>query len=179
MKFQPVIVDKRFKDFVHYICAHGGNSLGAIKINKILWLIDSAYFVQSGKSLTGSKYLKREKGPVPEKILFALDDLEGEKKIAISHSNYYGYQKRNFLSLVEPDTSRMTKEDTEIATFFIEYVCENHTANSISELTHDIVWEAAKDGEEIPLEALLASKRGEITKKHMDWADKILEKKSA
>lgn len=178
MKIESLAIDKKFKDFVHYICAHGDSSLGAIKLNKILWLLDSAAFIHNGKSVTGSKYVKQQYGPVPQRIRRALDELENEKKIAISHSTYGIYQKRDFLSLVEPDTSRISKEEIEVASFLIDCVCKNHTANSISEMTHDIVWKAAKVGEEIPLEALLAAQPGEVTDKHMKWADEILGEKS-
>lgn len=175
MKFESLVIDKKFKDCVHYICAHGGTSLGATKLNKILWLLDISSYIQTGKSVTNSKYICRDMGPVPAQILPTLRQLQAEDKLAISYSASGPYVKRDFLSLVEPDTSRLSKEEMESALFFINYVCEHHTANSISDLTHDIIWEVAQDGEEIPLYAMLAARAGEINQRHKDWADAIIE----
>jgi hypothetical protein len=180
MKITPISVeDKKFRDLVHYVCAHGGTSLGATKLNKILWLLDTASYIEKGSPITASKYVRRDKGPVPKQILQTLSSLEAEGRIAISRSQVGPYKKRDFLSLVEPDTTRITKDEMETAQFFINYVCEHHTTASISEFTHDIVWESAQDGEEIPLEATLASEAAEITQKHIDWADSIISKLSA
>ena len=81
--------------------------------------------------------------------------------------------------MVEPDTSSLSKEEMEIMTYLIEEICEHHTANSISEATHNIIWEAAIEGEEIPLEATLAAIPGEITNKHTTWADTLINKRAA
>jgi hypothetical protein len=176
MKTTPLSIDSKFKDLVHYVCAHGGASLGATKLNKILWLLDSGSYIKTGKPITDSKYVRRDKGPVPAQILYALDQLQHEQKIAISQSACGPYMKRDYLSLVEPDTTRMTRDELSFVQFLIEYVCQQHTAASISDLTHDIVWEAAQDGEEIPLYATLAAVAGEITENHMKWADSVVKK---
>jgi hypothetical protein len=176
MKITPIREDRKFKDFVHYICAHGGNSLGATKLNKILWLLDTFNYVKTGQTVTQSKYVRRKNGPCPKRILPALDELKSEGRIAVGESPVGPYMKRDYLSLVEPDISGMSKDEMELAQFLINYVCETHTANSISDFTHDIIWEAAQDGEEIPMEATLAANAGDITVKHLEWADAIINK---
>lgn len=172
-------MDKKFKDCVHYICAHGRASLGAIKLNKILWFLDASAYIETGRSVTGSKYVRRKNGPVPKRILRALEELEAEGKIAIGESQVGPYKKKDFVSLTDPDTSRITKEEMEMMNFLICDICDNHTANSISDATHDIIWEAAMEGEEIPLEATLASLVGEITEAHIAWADEAIQLKAA
>ena len=52
----------------------------------------------------------------------------------------------------------------------ISYVCEEHTAASISEETHDYVWEIAKMGEEIPYFAVFAGRTREPTEEELEWA---------
>ena len=51
----------------------------------------------------------------------------------------------------------------------IEYVCEKHTARSISDVSHDHVWQAAEDGEEIPYYTIFALP-GKITDDEREWA---------
>ena len=177
MKIEHLPQNKKFADMVHYICAHGGSRVGAIKLNKILWLMDTAQFIKTGSSITGGSYVKRKKGPVPKTILRTLEILEAEGKLSVGKSQCGPYVKTDYVSKIEPDTSLISKDEMEAAAFFIDYVCDNHTADSISELTHDIVWESAHEGEEIPLEAVLASKAGDITEHHINWADSIIERK--
>jgi hypothetical protein len=49
-------------------------------------------------------------------------------------------------------------------------MCQKHTASSMSELSHDIIWEAAEIGEEIPLYTYFASRFGEINEEDIQWA---------
>ena len=61
-------------------------------------------------------------------------------------------------------------DEISLADYIIETVCDDHTATSISELSHDSVWRLAEIGEEIPLYAVLAGKAGEVTEETMAWA---------
>ena len=54
----------------------------------------------------------------------------------------------------------------------IEYVCM-HTAMGISEKTHDVIWELAEIGEEIPYEAMWASRLDGVTKEDVKWAQEV------
>jgi hypothetical protein len=67
-----------------------------------------------------------------------------------------------------------SETEREIIDNVIAWVCDAHTATSISDLSHDAIWEAADEGEEIPLYAVLAATPGAITQADMDWADKIV-----
>jgi len=48
----------------------------------------------------------------------------------------------------------------------------NYAASELSEATHDLIWEVAEFGEEIPLVATLASTQGAITDSVTEWADR-------
>ena len=50
-----------------------------------------------------------------------------------------------------------------------------YTANAVSEMTHDIIWDAAEDGEEIPMYATLVSETKSLNDEIKDWARPILE----
>ena len=45
------------------------------------------------------------------------------------------------------------------------------TAAEVSDITHDVIWKLARNGETIPLCATLASQIGEITDDAMKWAN--------
>jgi len=170
----------KFKALVHYIIAKSDPAtLGAIRLNKILFYIDAFAFQATGQSLTGETYVKRQHGPVPKDILRILGELEDSKAIVIRNRGRVPTARRDYISMVTPNTATLGVEDLEIADFVREDICENHTASSISLLSHTHVWEAANIGETIPLEATLVSAFGEVTREAKKWADSVTKRYEA
>ena len=143
---------KKFKSLVHYVCwkCQDPTKLGATKLNKVLWFADVESFVAAGQPLTGAKYVKQQFGPVPAPILPTLRALEHEAKIAIREVEYFGRPKREFFALEKPDLTMFTADEISLVDQIIEIICDHHTAGSISEATHDAIWQIAAIGEEIP-----------------------------
>ena len=78
----------KLKELVHFIvheCRDNPASLGAVRLNKVLWLTDMMSYQVTGKPVTTERYVKRERGPVPATILATLDELKNEQKILIDH----------------------------------------------------------------------------------------------
>lgn len=167
---------ERLKELVHYICDRCKNepAFGATKLNKILWYLDTFAFLKSGKAVSGNtKYVKRKYGPVPQRILTVLEDLEVEKTILIKESEYYdGKFKRNYIVLKAPDEAIFTADERELIDDIAQAVCRR-TAKEISDLSHNAVWEAAKEGEEIPLYAVLA-KPDKVSREDEKWMESVI-----
>lgn len=165
----------KFKSLVHYICHRADvNKLGATKLNKILWYVDSINYVNNGVPVTGETYNKEKYGPVSAHILAVLDELEECEHIKREQSPYHGYEKKDYNSIKEPDTSLMDQEEIELTNNIIDIICDNYTATSISERTHDRIWEIAELGEEIPLCTTLSSKIREPSEAARKWAIGVL-----
>jgi len=149
----------RLKELVHYICSickDDPDLLGATKLNKALWYIDTFAFLSLGQSISGeTEYVKKPYGPVPQGILNILGILQKEKAIVIKERKHHKGIKRTYIVLEAPDDSVFTIEEKEIIKDITQAVCR-HTAQEISELSHTAAWEAAKDGAKIPLYAILA-----------------------
>jgi hypothetical protein len=162
---------RRLKELVHYICdiCKDEPRFGATNLNKILWYLDAFTFLKSGKPLSGrTKYVKRQYGPVPQRILTVLEDLEVEGSLVIKEREYRkGRFQREYVILIPPDETIFTAEEKELINDFSRAVCRR-TAKENSELSHTAVWEAAKEGEEIPLYAILA-KPDKITLDDKNW----------
>ena len=174
-------VTSKFAHLVHYICARCDDpvKLGATKLNKILWYADTIAYRELGKTISGeTSYIKRQFGPVPKKILATLEQLRKSGKIRIREAASFGKPKE-FTSKVAADCSRFTDQEREIVDSVIDVVCNDHTASSISELSHDMIWEAAKVGEEIPVFAVLADYPGVVTAADRKWADEIISSRIA
>lgn len=171
------MVNARFKAMVHYIIdkCDDPKRLGAIRLNKILFFMDMVAFKKLGRTITDERYVKRQLGPVPKTILATQRALEAEGLISVREREYANYRMREFFSNSDPNTNLFSEAEISIADDFIDIICNNFSANEISEHTHDMIWDAAAMGEEIPMEATLVSEQGEPTRQVLDWADKMLE----
>jgi len=161
---------------VHYVISRcRPDDLGATKLNKILWFSDVAYYERYGKSITDDDYVKGQFGPVPKHVPAAIRELEETDVIVTREVDYYGKPKKEFWSLQEPDISSFDPNAVAIIDRMIEWICFNHTAGSISDRKHDLLWESAEMGEAIPLGAALAYRSAEITEDDIEWARKELQ----
>lgn len=172
---------EKLKKLVHYTVARCDEParLGATKLNKTLWYSDSIAYRLNAVSITGETYVKRQHGPVPKRVLEALTELESEGKIAVREATHFGFPQRQFISMCEPDKAVFSEQELSIINDVVDAICQRHTASSISDMSHDQVWEAAQIGEEIPLWATLAAAPGEITDRAKEWARSVIERVEA
>ena len=172
---------EKFKDLVHYVCAACSDTelLGAIKLNKILWLSELLSYLNDGQSLTGENYLKRQFGPVPGHILSVLEELESEQKILVRNVTQYGRPKREFISLEEISIDWLSVGQLKMIDDVIEDICQNHTASTVSKFSHTQVYDAAKTGENIPHFAMLMADMGEINDNDIKRAEEFLQAQAA
>ena len=162
----------KFKTLVHYICDRSADPqrLGAVKLNKILWFSDMFHFAETGTPLTGESYVKQQRGPVPRHVLETLRELQRDGSLAVREPEFGG-ACREFFSLKKPALDQFTAEQISLVDRLLSEICNNHTARSISEATHDALWEMAATGEEIPYEAFLAfNLRGDVDEDDVRWA---------
>lgn len=162
----------KFKALVHYICekAEDPSCLGAVKLNKVLWYSDSIFFKVHGASVTGETYVKRQHGPVPRHIMPVIDELVSEGRIARGRVDHFGHMKTEFIAIAPAHVNLFSAAEIQLIDAAFEHVCLNHTAKSISEETHGVIWQSADLGEEIPLTTVLASEVGEVDEDDIAWA---------
>ncbi len=162
---------EKFKNLVLYVCGKcEPKELGSTKLNKVLLYSDVFSYIYLAKPITGEAYVKRQFGPVPKHILPIMVEMEYERKIVTKDAKLFGYGKKEYITLQEPDLSSFTADEISMVDDLIEVICREHTAKSISDVSHDRIWELAEIGEEIPYEAFLASKLGEIDQEDIRWA---------
>jgi len=167
----------RFKKLVHYVCsqcADDPTKLGAVKLNKALWLSDLTSYYNLGAPITDSRYVKRQYGPVPSGVVPVLRELELEGVLTVRSVEHFGKPKKEFIVRKPAEESFLSLEEKEIVDQIIAWVTERHTAISISNWSHDHIWQAAKDGEEIPHFTVFANP-GKITDEDREWANTKLE----
>ncbi len=165
----------RLGDLVHYVIWRCDPSeLGATKLNKICWYADLDHYRLTGRTITGADHYKRlQYGPAPKGAHHVLDALKREGKIAIATETYYGKPKTMFMALSRPDLTAFTADEIATVDRIADIICSKHTAASISNISHDALWEEIALGEDIPVAAASVIP-GEITADDVEWAEKAL-----
>ncbi|HKO52130.1 MAG TPA: Panacea domain-containing protein [Polyangiaceae bacterium] len=172
---------KKYKALVHYICekADDPSVLGSIKLNKVLWYADTISYMVTGRAITGVTYVKRQHGPVPQAVIRAIDELVKEGKIARGKADHFGYTKHEYIAVEEADKSLFSGAEIALVDEAFDHVCLRHTAKSVSEETHGVIWNLAEMGEELPYDTVFAGSVGEINEDDMAWARETLAKRAA
>jgi hypothetical protein len=127
-----------------------------------------------GEPITGARYVKRKFGPVPAQIVSVLNQLTAEGTIKPKTSLYHGYEKMSYTVLKPTYPDFLSPKEKAIVDDAINFVCDQHTAASISEFSHDDVWKLAQDGEDLPYFTAFV-KPGKITAEDLEWAQMQLE----
>jgi hypothetical protein len=167
--------NKKFKALVHLIidqCSDDPAKLGATRLNKAIWFSDVLSYQLHGKTISGQTFVKRQNGPVPDRILPTLRELEEQDRIAIKEPQFE-YDTRRFLSTQKVDVTSLTEHEIGLVSYAVKYVCDQ-TATAVSDETHDVIWKAARMGEEIPIFAIFAANFGEITEEVKVWAEETI-----
>lgn len=169
----------KLKALVHYICHKAPpEMLGKTKLNKILYYADTNAYVRLGDALTGETYLKHQYGPVSKHLDAILDELEEDGALASKpelgnlslHSGSGTFKKGDFFSVKKPSLKGFIAEEVALIDEVIDWICFNHTARSISQHSHDEVWQLLEMGEVIPYAASYVSKLGKVTEDDVAWA---------
>jgi len=141
----------KFKELALYVAWKSRpENLGAVKYNKVLYYADMLHYVMTGHPITGATYRKRERGPTTDQLLPALRDLSSEGAVEINDVPFYGFKKKEYRAQREPELTRFSAEEISLIDDVIQFVCDGHTAKAISELSHNLAWQATKDGDVIP-----------------------------
>ncbi len=136
-------------------CA-GKPNVGETVLYKILYFMDFDYYQTHKKKLLGLVYKKLPFGPVPNNLDRKLNEMEGDKKILIFKTEYFGYLQTRYLPLVKSDT-KYFKDDIEFIDTKLNKLSDL-SAKEISDKSHkDIPWLVTADLDIIDYD--LASKR--------------------
>ena len=167
IQFNP----EKFKDVVHYVCSKcSAANLGAVKLHKVLYFSDMIRYAWAGEPITGVTYRKRPFGPTADSLLPAIRELQATQRVSVEDQDYFGYRKRVFISHADPDTSRLNADEIVLLDEVIDFVCRGNTARSISDFSHNHVWERTDSGEPIPYYTAFDLYPAEISEEVMAWA---------
>jgi antitoxin SocA-like protein len=166
------MTNDRLTPTTHYVIARSPpDKLGAVKLNKVLWYADLTAYRRTGRTITGSEtYIKRQYGPVPDGIIPTISRLENEQKIFVRTIETPAGPRREFLWLKQPDVKSFSSDEIDVLNEVMDWICNDESAKSISEKTHDILWEETEIGGRMSVKAG-AIVPAEITPEAIAWAE--------
>jgi hypothetical protein len=163
---------EKLKDAMHYVIALAGGrpGFGAVKLYKVLWFSDAKTWLLKGNPITGEEYVRQKHGPVPKHALPVLTELEDEKRIKVWKDRHYNHEQWRFKALRPFRSNRLSQDETKTLQYWTRHIDEDHTAESISDESHDYAWEIAKMGEPLPYYSFLAARLRDPTEEDFERA---------
>lgn len=160
---------EKLKACIVHACGKAANQLDPIRLNKVLWYSDAAAYMENGASITGTRYVRKPRGPVASAMSFAIRQLAEARTITLGHrfDAEHGSWVDEYIVNDESIAESLSSDEISYVDHAIKRVCMDHTAAEISERTHGEIWELAADGEEIPLYTMFAERLAPITKEHI------------
>ena len=154
--FPDMNSEQRIRELGLYISkkCHTDPTFGATKLRKILLFADVASYIDSGRPITGSEYIKLEHGPVPAPMVRILADLEKENAITQTRQKVYDFERVHIDAHRAANLELFVTSEIALVDDIISKLW-NRTAADVSELSHGVAWSSAELGERIPYEAFL------------------------
>lgn len=150
-------------------------NLGAVKLHKVLYFLDMIQYAQSGSAVTGAPYRKRPYGPTCVPLLPVLREMAEEGSIEIRTTEFYGLRKMEYHAQRKEEAGVLNKAELALLDRMIDFVCNKHSAKSISEFSHKMPWELVEFGEEIPYESALLLFPAETSPEAFDCVEEGLD----
>ena len=147
--------------------------LGAVKLHKVLYYSDMLHYLESGAPITGSRYRKRPFGPTCDHLLGVLAELEAMGDLRIEEADHFGYKKKEFRLLRKRNYTNLSDREIALLGEMLQFVCYQNTARSISDFSHDIVWDMVDFGQDIPYHSVLNWLPSEVSVEALEEASAI------
>jgi hypothetical protein len=163
---------EKLKALVHYICRTCGSpdKLGKTKLHKIVWLAESYCYSNQGQQVTGETFIREQYGPFAVHVNSVVEELVKAGDLYVREVPYFGKIKTEYTASGEPRRDLFTERQLRVIDETIRNICHDHTASSISEKSHDHVWEIAALKEPLPIGVFLLRRLAPITDDDIAWA---------
>lgn len=158
----PHFDEQKFEELLVYIAdrCRGDASFGDTKLNKVLAFSDFIAYAKFGAPITGAEYRRYENGPLARKLLPVRDAMVSRGDLSVTEEQRYRYVQRVTRATRPPQTALFDPRELALVDEVIGFV-KNHTAESVSEISHRIMagWAIVDEGETIPYPTIFVDTR--------------------
>jgi uncharacterized phage-associated protein len=154
---EDIVFDlEKYKAVIHYIidkCSLKDNVERTV-LQKLLYFSDFDHYEIFERPITGEKYVKKPRGPVPTHFNDTSMKLEREGKISICKEKSENDLKFRYSSLTPPVTDSLSQNELDLIDGVVDKLSDFHSSE-ISEYSHgDFPWRLAGDNAELNYEAV-------------------------
>jgi hypothetical protein len=169
---RPPFDRDKFKRLIHFVIyrTQSLEGFGATKLYKVLWFSEAKIFALTGRPITGAVYIREEHGPVPKFGKEIREELQAEGLTREWKEPFYKRTITRFYASRGPNMAGFTTEELQTISYWIKHIHEEHTAETISDLSHDTAWEIAAMKEELPLHAYFVERIKKPTEEELERA---------
>jgi hypothetical protein len=129
------------------------------------------HYAEYGTPITAATYKKRPFGPTCQELLPVIRDLERSKALNVRDVEYFGYCKKEYVPTQVPvETPRLNTGEIALLDAVIDFVCRNHTAQTISDFSHSRPWDLVEFDAVIPYHSALHLFPNQVSPEAFEWA---------
>lgn len=163
---------KKAKQVILYVCNKTADAqgCGSVLFNKLLYFIDHASYLKTGKTITGFSYVKQVRGPTPAPSHFMplIDMMLANDEILHEKTERFGTPIKRTKALVKADLSKFTVEEIALMDEVIAAFKDTSGAYA-SELSHDMLaFKIADQMEALPPFTYLLNESN-LAEKDLSW----------
>lgn len=143
---------QRFKELILYLLAIGEDdpTLGAVKLNKLLYYADRRAYLELGRSITGARYMHLEEGPAPNALVPARREMIEAGDVEANTRWYLSHPQERLTAKRKPDPTMFTKDELRVVHDVVRDLRDMNAAD-VTRLSHrEWGWRLTSLGEEIP-----------------------------
>ena len=106
-------------------------------------------------------------------VPITLAELEAMGDLRIEEADHFGYKKKEFRLLRKRNYTNLSDREIALLGEMLQFVCYQNTARSISDFSHDIVWDMVDFGQDIPYHSVLNWLPSEVSVEALEEASAI------
>ena len=153
--------EAKFREMILLIArrSDGDPSYGATKLNKLLFFADFSAYRLFGRSMSGARYQKLDRGPAPRELISVRERMVKDGLVVELTRDYFGNLQKRLTPIDEPTIAALSGKEVALLDEIIRSYREAN-ASDTSEISHQFPgWKYALPGEDIPYETSLLVER--------------------
>jgi len=167
----------RAKQAILYVCRKLSDekSFGSTVLNKVLYYIDHANYLHTGKTITGMGYIRQVNGPTPNpgEFLALKREMMANHELREEETEFFGRLQKRCVPIHHPNLTCFTPDEVALMDTIIDNFV-GVTAKNASDLSHqELSWKLARNMEELPPYAFLLSE-ATLNNEDIAWGKKII-----